>query len=158
VAGAKINQRLIQKFNRGNSMKNLRIISTLTGAVLLLAATGCRSDYGAGSPYQPGPTAGKAVGAGVGTVAGNVVGAGVGVVQGTTHGFANTFDPRYHMVRYWKTETTSDGRTIQVPYDILVDEYGRPAMMPAPTGNPAPPPMVPATNAPPMTGTNAAGH
>jgi hypothetical protein len=46
------------------------------------------------------------------------------------------------MVRYWKTETTPDGRTIQVPYDILVDQYGRPAHMPAPTGNSAPPPAA----------------
>jgi hypothetical protein len=140
-------------------MKIGHVFSTLTGVVLMLAATtGCRSDYGAGSPYQPGPTAGKAVGAGVGTVAGNAAGFGVGVVQGTTHGFANTFDPRYHMVRYWKTETTADGRTIQVPYDVLVDQYGRPAMMPAPTGNPAPPAVKPVAPTPPMTSTNAAGQ
>jgi hypothetical protein len=158
-ARVKVNQHLIFILTEDNSMKIGHIFSTLTGALLVLATTtGCRSDYGAGNPYQPGPTAGKAVGAGVGTVAGNVVGAGVGVVQGTTHGFANSFDPQYHMVRYWKTETTTDGRTIQVPYDVLVDQYGRPAMMPAPTGNPAPPPMVPATNTPPMTSTNAAGQ
>ena len=99
-----------------------------------------------GSPYQPGPVAGKAVGNGVGVVAGNVAGAGVGVVQGTAAGAASVFNPNYHMVRYWRTETTSDGRTIQVPYDVLVDQYGRPAAMPAPSGNPAPPP--PGTNAP----------
>jgi hypothetical protein len=126
-------------------MKTTTIAGTVASLVILLSATGCRSDYGAGNPYQPGPTAGKAVGAGVGTVAGNVAGFGVGVVQGTTHGFGNAFDPKYHMVRYWRTETTADGRTIQVPYDVLVDQYGRPAYMPAPTGNPAPPPM---TNAP----------
>jgi hypothetical protein len=141
-------------------MKTTIIAVTFTSLVILLSATGCRSDYGAGSPYQPGPTAGKAVGAGVGTVAGNAAGFGVGVVQGTTHGFANTFDPQYHMVRYWRTETTSDGRTIQVPYDVLVDQYGRPAHMPAPTGNPAPPPMTnaPAVPAGSMNSTNAAGQ
>ena len=138
-------------------MKTKIIIAATGTALTLIVTTGCKSDYGAGNPYQPGPTAGKAVGAGVGTVAGNVAGFGVGAVQGTTHGFANSFNPQYHMVRYWKTETTSDGRTIQVPYDVLVDQYGRPAMMPAPTGNPAPPPM---TNAPavapavPITSTN----
>ena len=126
-------------------MKTFRLQSMFAGSILLLAATGCRTDYGAGSPYQPGPVAGKAVGAGVGTVAGNVAGFGVGAVQGTTHGIANTFNPQYHMVRYWKTETTADGRTIQRPYDILVDQYGRPATMPAPTGNPAPPPVAPMT-------------
>jgi hypothetical protein len=140
-------QNLGGQFNRGFTMKNNPIYIVAGAGLLALAATtGCRTDYGAGSPYQPGPTAGKDVGAGVGVVAGNVAGFGVGVVQGTTHGFASTFDPSYHMVRYWKTETTPDGRTIQVPYDILVDQYGRPANMPAPTGNPAPPPV--ATNAP----------
>ncbi len=129
-------------------MKNYPIITVACASLLaLIVTTGCRTDYGAGNPYQPGPTAGKDVGAAVGTVGGNVAGFGVGVVQGTTHGFANSFDPSYHMVRYWKTETTPDGRTIQVPYDILVDQYGRPATMPAPTGNSAPPP-VQSTNAP----------
>ena len=118
------------------TMKKISAIAIFAG--LLVVTTGCRTDYGAGSPYQPGPTAGKDVGAGVGVVAGNVAGFGVGVVQGTTHGVASTINPQYHMVRYWKTETTPDGRTIQVPYDILVDQYGRPATMPAPTGNPAP--------------------
>ena len=67
-------------------MKTLHIISPMAGALLVFAAaTGCKSDYGAGSPYQPGPAAGKAVGGGVGTVAGNAAGFGVGVVQGTTH-------------------------------------------------------------------------
>jgi len=137
------------------------ITEILAGFAILLSTTGCQSDYGAGNPYQPGPTAGKAVGAGVGTVAGNVAGFGVGAVQGTTHGFANSFNPQYHMVRYWKTETTSDGRTIQVPYDVLVDQYGRPAIMPAPTGNPAPPPVAPVppiAPAPPMAGTNVSGQ
>jgi hypothetical protein len=55
------------------------------------------------------------------------------------------------LVRYWKTEVTADGRTVQVPYDILVDQYGRVAHMPAPTGNPAPSPMAPAQAAPPVT-------
>jgi hypothetical protein len=140
-------------------MKTTMIAGTFTSLAILLSTTGCRSDYGAGSPYSPGPAAGKAVGGGVGTVAGNVAGFGVGAAQGTVAGFGNVFDPKYHMVRYWRTETTEDGRTIQVPYDVLVDQYGRPAHMPAPTGNPAPPPMtnapaiVPATS---MTSTNEA--
>jgi len=82
-------------------------------------------------------------------VARNVVGAGVGVVEGTAQGLAAPFNPNYHMVRYWRTETTSDGRTIQVPYDILVDQYGRPVKMPAPTGNPAPLPAMTAPSAAP---------
>jgi hypothetical protein len=110
-----------------------------------LVAAGCSSDQ-TGSPYHPGPVAGTAVGEGVGVVAGNVVGFGAGVVGGTVNGVGRVLDPQYRMVRYWRTETTSDGRTIQVPYDVMVDQYGRPVKMPAPSGNPAPPPM--ATNAP----------
>ena len=117
----------------------LLVLATLTG-------TGCRTDYGVGSPYHPGPAAGKAIGTGVGVVAGNAAGLGVGVVQGTAAGVADTFDPSYHMVRYWRTETTADGRTIQVPYDVLVDQYGRPVKASAPTGNPPPPPASPNTN------------
>lgn len=117
---------------RGKISVNLALFS----GTLLLA--GCKgTDHT--SPYHPGPYAGKAVGGGVGVVAGNVAGFGVGAVEGVAAGVAAPFNPDYHMVRYWKTETTADGRTIQVPYDILVDQYGRPARMPAPTGNPAPP-------------------
>jgi hypothetical protein len=119
-------------------MKRTSIIITFAGLLALVSATGCQNNK-VGSPYQPGPVAGSAVGTGVGVVAGNVAGFGAGVVQGTASGVASTFNPSYHMVRYWKTETTADGRTIQVPYDILVDQYGRPANLPAPTGNPAPP-------------------
>jgi len=117
-----------------------------TGLVLLSGGfllSGCGTSHT--SPYQPGPVAGQAVGYGVGTVAGNVAGFGVGAVQGTASGIGNTFNPDYHMVRYWRTETTPDGRTIQVPYDVLVDQYGRPSHMPAPTWNPAPPPVAPVT-------------
>ena len=104
-------------------------LALLSGGLLL---TGCStSDHT--SPYHPGPVAGKAVGGGVGVVAGNVAGFGVGVVEGTAAGIAAPFNPDYHMVRYWRTETTSDGRTIQVPYDVLVDQYGRPSHMPAPS-------------------------
>jgi len=120
-------------------MKNISILLTFAG-LLALAVTGCTSDR-VGSPYHPGPVAGTAVGTGVGVVAGNAIGFGAGVVGGTVSGTKAVLDPSYHMVRYWKTETTTDGRTIQVPYDILVDQYGRPVNMPAPTGNPAPPPV-----------------
>jgi hypothetical protein len=124
-------------------MKRTTILGgTVAYFIFLLSVTGCHTEQV--SPYQPGPTAGKVVGVGVGLAAGNVAGAGVGVVEGTAHGVASSFDPRYHLVRYWKTEVTADGRTIQVPYDILVDQYGRVAHMPAPTGNPAPSPMAPA--------------
>ncbi len=122
------------------AMKNLSNLTAAAGLLALITATGCHSDQ-TGSPYHPGPVAGTAVGEGVGIVAGNAVGFGAGVVGGAVNGTTRVLNPSYHMVRYWKTETTTDGRTIQVPYDVLVDEYGRPVKMPSPTGNPAPPPV-----------------
>ena len=106
-------------------MKNISIITTFAGLLAVAALTGCSSEKN-GSPYHPGPVAGTVVGEGVGTVAGNVVGFAGGVVGGTVDGTKKVLDPSYHMVRYWKTETTSDGRTIQVPVEIEVDENGRP--------------------------------
>jgi len=109
----------------------------------LVFLSGCaNTEYGHTSPYHPGPAAGPAVGNAAGVVVGNALGVGVGVVEGTAAGLAAPFDPSYHMVRHWKNETTADGRTIQVPYDVLVDKNGRPVNMPAPTGNPALPPVV----------------
>jgi hypothetical protein len=132
-------------------MKSHRLI--VTGFASLFSGiflAGCaNTDYGHTSPYQPGPVVGKTVGNAAGVVAGNAVGLGVGTVEGAVVGVAAPFNSNYHMVRHWRTETTSDGRTIQVPYDVLVDQYGRPVNMPAPTGNPAPPPM-------PTTSTNGA--
>ena len=134
------------------AMKSLHLL--VVGFVSLsfgLLSAGCtHTDYGGTSPYHPGPVVGKTVGTGVGVVAGNAVGLGVGVVEGAAVGVAAPFDPSYHMVRQWRTETTSDGRTIQVPYDILVDKDGRPVNMPAPTGNSAGTPVAspPAANAP----------
>lgn len=138
-------------------MKSHRLLLAGLGLVFsALLFAGCAQSHT--SPYQPGPVAGQAVGYGVGTVAGNVAGFGVGTVQGTAHGVAQSFNPNYHVVRYWRTEVTSDGRTIQVPYDILVDQYGRPVKMPAPTGNPAPPPGTTVAPVAPMTGTNGAAQ
>jgi len=113
------------------------------GSSLLLP--GCAfTENGHTSPYHPGPVIGQGVGVTAGVVAGNVAGIGVGAVEGAAAGVAAPFDPSYHMVRHWRTETTPDGRTIQVPVDILVDQYGREVGMPAATGNsPVSPPIVP---------------
>jgi hypothetical protein len=109
----------------------------------IFVLAGCaNTEYGHTSPYHPGPVAGQTVGNAAGAVVGNTVGAGVGAVEGTAQGFAAPFTPNYRMVRHWETQTTSDGRVIQVPVDVLVDKYGRPAAMPAPTGNPAPQPVA----------------
>jgi hypothetical protein len=116
-------------------MKTISNLMALVAALPAIAGAGCRNT---GSPYQPGPVAGQTVGAGAGVVAGNVVGFGNGAVGGTIAGYNYATDPSYRMVRYWKTETTADGRTIQVPYDLLVDQYGRPSKMPPPTFNSKP--------------------
>ena len=130
-------------------MKSRRLIHIGFVSLSGLLLAGCTStDYGNTSPYHPGPVVGKTVGNAAGVVAGNAVGLGVGTVEGVAVGVAAPFNPNYSEVRHWRTETTSDGRTIQVPYDVLVDKNGRPVNMPAPTGNP-PPPMTPVnTNAP----------
>jgi len=125
-------------------MKSLHLLLGFVSLSFGLLFTGCaNTDYGNTSPYHPGPVVGKTVGNAAGVVAGNAVGLGVGTVEGVAVGVAAPFDPSYHMVRQWRTETTADGRTIQVPYDILVDKDGRPVNMPAPTGNAAPPPTAP---------------
>ena len=116
-------------------------ITTATGlAALLLGAAGCASDpntIGATNPHQPGPAAGRAVGAGAGAAAGNVAGAVVGVGEGFSHGASASFNNNSRVVRRWRTETTSDGRVIQVPEDIEVDQYGRPLNSKPPTTPPA---------------------
>jgi hypothetical protein len=107
-------------------MNTFSWIATLAGA---LALCGCQSQDTAvrvTNQNSPGPQVGNVVGAGIGAVAGNVAGAGVGVVEGTVATTRNVFDPQpTRVVRHWKTETTADGRTLQVPVDYLVDEQGR---------------------------------
>jgi hypothetical protein len=102
---------------------------TLCGTLLaLILQTGCRSpdQMGVTNPQHPGPAIGRTVGTGVGLVGGNAVGAAVGVGEGIAAGAAAPFDNTTRVVRRWRVETTPDGRTIQVPEEILVDQYGRP--------------------------------
>ena len=94
-----------------------------------LLIAGCASDpnrVGITNPRQPGPAVGQALGTGVGAVGGNVAGAVVGFGEGVAVGAKVPFDNTTRVVRRWRTETTADGRTIQVPEDILVDASGRP--------------------------------
>ena len=103
-------------------------------AVLTGLAAGCLWFCGCTSPdnvgvtnqQHPGPAVGRAVGTGAGVVAGNAAGAVVGVGEGVVAGVSAPFDNTTRSVRRWRTETTPDGRTIQVPEDIIVDQYGRP--------------------------------
>jgi len=94
-----------------------------------LAFTGCATDpnrVGITNQNQPGPAIGQAIGTGVGAVGGNVVGGVVGIGEGVAVGAKKPFDNTTRIVRRWRTEITPDGRTIQVPEDILVDAQGRP--------------------------------
>ena len=77
------------------------------------------------NPNHPGPGVGQTLGAGVGAVAGNVAGAAVGFVEGAAGAAKAPFDNTRRVVRHWRTETTPDGRLVQVPEDIEVDAYGR---------------------------------
>lgn len=91
---------------------------------LSLGFSGCSSTTGKTStnPQHPGPAIGQATGLAVGVVAGNVVGAAVGVVEGTASGIKKPFTNEPRVIRTWHTETTSDGRTIQVPKDTAVSD------------------------------------
>lgn len=101
----------------------------VVGSLLGLGLAGCARDpnrIGVTNQRQPGPAAGKAVGTGGGAVGGNVAGAVVGFGEGVGQAASDSFDNTTRVVRRWRTETTADGRTIQVPEDIVVDEHGRP--------------------------------
>ena len=114
------------------------------GIGLCVVISGCASDpnrIGVTNQSHPGPAAGRAAGVGVGVAAGNVAGAVVGFGEGAALGAAAPFNSSTTVVRRWRTETTADGRTIQVPEDIVVDQYGRPLHPPkaAPSNAPAAP-------------------
>lgn len=94
--------------------------------MIIAVLSGCATDPGLTSSKHPGPVVGKVVGGGVGLVSGNVAGAAVGIGEGFSVGVAAPFDTTTRVVRRWRTETTADGRTIQVPEDIEVDATGRP--------------------------------
>ncbi|HUJ10568.1 MAG TPA: flagellar motor protein MotB [Verrucomicrobiae bacterium] len=121
----------------------------LVGTIALLGwlVTGCSTPSYTTSPYQPGPQIGRAIGTGAGAVAGNAAGAVVGAGEGVVGGVVAPFDTTTRVVRRWHTEITPDGRTIQVPEDVLVDAYGRPVnrQYPPPQAQPQAQPQ-PATN------------
>ncbi len=110
-------------------MKPNAALSLLLSSAAGLALAGCASDPnrpGITNPSQPGPAIGRGIGSAVGAVGGNVVGAVVGVGEGTVAAGKVPFDNTRRVVRTWRQETTTDGRTIQVPVDVEVDQYGRP--------------------------------
>lgn len=112
-------------------MNSRKAIKTFLVAVGIgIWVTGCANQrHALTNPHQLGPAVGQTFGAGVGVAGGNVIAAGVGfsegVVRGVTAPFNNMKTTR--VVRRWHTETTTDGRTIQIPEEIYVDAYGRPS-------------------------------
>lgn len=102
-----------------------------TGVAVMMTALwlgGCatKRDGRMVNTRQPGPAIGTAVGTAAGAVTGNAAGAVVGAGEGFAGATASAFNGERRVVRTWRTETTSDGRVIQVPVEIEVDEYGRP--------------------------------
>ena len=106
-------------------MKNVTIALLSAG---LIALSGCASnrDSRIVNTKQPGPAIGTAVGTVGGAVVGNAAGLVVGVGEGAAGAAAVSFNNDRRVIRTWRTEVTSDGRTIQVPVEIEVDQYGRP--------------------------------
>jgi hypothetical protein len=104
--------------------------SAPTAALLwLVLSAGCATqpdDTRLSTPQQPGPAVGYAAGTVAGAVAGNVAGAVAGGAEGAVQAAKAPFTNERRIVRTWRTETTADGRTIQVPVETEVDEYGRP--------------------------------
>lgn len=110
-------------------MKIHRLLLPVTVTVAALLGSGCEttnSEARVSNPKQPGPAVGHAVGTAVGAVGSNVVGVVVGGVEGAAEATKSTFTNERRIIRTWRTETTSDGRTIQVPIEIEVDANGRP--------------------------------
>lgn len=109
-------------------MTKIPLALILTLAASALAAGGCatKRDGRTVNTRQPGPAIGTAVGTVAGAVAGNAAGAVVGAGEGFAGASATAFNGERRVVRSWRTETTADGRTIRVPVEIEVDEYGRP--------------------------------
>jgi hypothetical protein len=111
-------------------MHTLRILGLAATAAVFTGCVSSNPDSRYTNPRQPGPAVGNAVGEVVGTVTGNVAGAVVGTGEGVVDGAKKSFQNERRVVRTWRTETTSDGRTIQVPVEIEVDEQGRPISPP----------------------------
>ena len=108
-------------------MKTQTAIGLASFCVIIFFVTGCRTHQDTlTSSYHPGPVIGQTLGTGVGVIGGNAVGVGVGFGEGFVKGTGAPFINTTRVVRRWHTETTADGRTIQVPEEILVDYYDQP--------------------------------
>lgn len=127
-------------------MKTRLLSAIFAFAAPALLFTGCTTagrDARITNPNSPGPAVGNAVGTAVGAVGSNVVGGVVGVGEGVAAATKKTFTNERRVIRTWRTETTSDGRTIKVPVEIEVDENGKPIGDPAAPATPASPAPAP---------------
>ncbi len=107
----------------------LPLFATLWAVVL----SGCSStDRHAASDSQPASTVGTAIGTAAGTVMGNVAGEVVALGESAAAAAKVSFDGERRLIREWRTETTPDGRTIRVAYEIEIDAQGRPIGPPRP--------------------------
>lgn len=104
----------------------LRLILSVAVPALLLGGCNTPPEHSVHNQRQPGPAVGKAVGTAVGAVGSNVVGFVTGAAEGAANATKSTFTNERRVIRTWRTEVTADGRTIQVPVEIEVDENGRP--------------------------------
>ncbi|MCC6416514.1 MAG: hypothetical protein IT582_11450, partial [Opitutaceae bacterium] len=109
-------------------MKNSVSILAPLAVGLALLAGGCNTtpESSVHNQRQPGAAVGNAVGTVVGAVGSNVAAVATGAAEGASNAIKSTYTNERRVVRSWRTETTSDGRTIQVPVEIEVDENGRP--------------------------------
>ena len=112
-------------------MKNVKLIPAL--AVCVLA--GCASNpnkIGYTNPRQPGPAVGSKMGEHTGALLGNAAAGIVASGESAASAAAAPFNNSRRVVRTWREEVTADGRTVRVPLDIEVDQYGRPVGRPVP--------------------------
>ncbi len=105
---------------------SLAAMAAIISGALALGGCATKRDGRVVNTRQPGPAIGTGVGMAAGAVAGNAAGAVVGAGEGFTGAASTAFDGDRRVVRTWRTEVTSDGRTIRVPVEIEVDQYGRP--------------------------------
>lgn len=102
------------------------LVAAVTGVLLLTSGCNTTPESSVHNQRQPGAAVGNAVGTVVGAVGSNVAAVATGAAEGASNAIKSTYTNERRVVRSWRTETTADGRTIQVPVEIEVDELGRP--------------------------------
>lgn len=108
-------------------MKTTSYFFPLLAALGSLILSGCYTTDGRNTDArQPGPAVGTAIGTAAGAVVGNVAGAVAAAGESASAAAKVPFNGERRIIREWRSETTQDGRTIRVPYEIEVDAQGRP--------------------------------